>query len=199
METGENGGQKMHTGIIAWLPEIGIAFLLGIGFLIANKYFHFFGGKTESDKLNEAEKTKETASAIELNTTTKLQPIKFSDFSKTGVGTAELKNQFPYTPAQVTDMVTQIYKDKTFLPGTYSDGTNSIAVINSLPSKFSLPLLSIAFNAAYGQDLQTFFKTNLHNDAEATINNSIGLKPDFIKLLPASQALLTKNNQKLIL
>ena len=197
METGEGGGQKMHTGIIAWLPEIGIVFLLGIGFLIANKYFHFFGGKTESDKLNEAEKTKETASAIELNTTTKLQPIKFTDFSKTGIGAAELKNQFPYTPAQVTDMVSNIYKDKSLVG--YSDGTNSIAVINSLPSKFSLPLLSIAFNAAYGQDLQTFFKTNLHNDAEATINNSIGLKPDFIKLLPASQALLTKNNQKLIL
>lgn len=197
MEPGEGNGAKMHTGIIAWLPEIGIVFLLGIGFLIANKYFHFFGGNTESDKLKDAEKTKDTEGAIELNTTTKLQPIKFTDFSKTGVGLAEFKNQYPYTPAQITDMVTQIYKDKSLVG--YSDGSNSIAVINSLPSKFTMPLLSIAFNTAYGQDLQTFFKTNLHDDAEASINRSIGLKPDFVKLLPTSQVLLTKNNQTLTL
>lgn len=197
METEHGSTPKMKTGIIVWLPEIVIVFLLGIGFLIANKYFHFFGGKTESDKLNEAEKTKETAGAIELNTTTKLQPIKISTFLQTGVGAAELKNQFPYTPAQVADMEAKIYSDKSLVG--YSDGSATISVINILPSKFALTMLSQSFSSAYGQDLQTFLKTNLHDAAEATINTSIGLKPDFVKLLPASQALLTKDNQTLTL
>lgn len=192
------GSPNKHR-ILAFLPEIGIGLLVLIILWVVYallKKFHILGS-TESDKLKDAQAVLDTKGAIALNNSAVLQPIKFSEFSKTGVGVAEMHNQFPYTTDAITDMVTKIYSDKPFVG--YSDGTASIGVVNSLPSKFALTNLSIFFVTAYGQDLQTFWKTNLHDNAEAAIQNSLSLKPDFVKLLPASQALLDKNNQKLTL
>ncbi len=191
--------QQTNTGksfnFMLWLKVIGLATIVGLILFLLNK-FGILHGKTEADKLKEAEESKNEQKAIEFKQSDALQPIKITDFLKTGVGSSELKNQFPFTPKQVTDMVTRIYKDKSSVG--YSDGKNTIAIVNSLPSKFAFNRLASSFSDNYS-DLMTWLDSNLHESAIAAIKRSLDLKPEFNKVLPGTQELLTKNKQTLTL
>lgn len=156
-----------------------------------------FKRKTQADKLQDAQDTEDKSKAINLSKSSALKISKISDISKIGMGASEGHNQFPYTPAQVTDMVFDIHNSKTtFGKG---DGSKAIAVINALPSKFAVNNIGLSFQVAYAEDLFSFLKNNVTDAGLAAINDSIAGKPDFVKLLPASQELLKKTNQTLTL
>lgn len=156
-----------------------------------------FKAKTEADKLQEAKDAEDASKAISLSKSEALKISKISDISKIGMGAAEAHNQFPYTPAQETEMVMNIRKSKTTF--TKGDGSNAIAVINALPSKFAVNNIGLSFQVAYGEDLFSFLRNNITDAGLAAINDAIADKPDFVKLLPASEQLLKKRNKTLTL
>ena len=178
-----------------WLKLIGLATIVGLILFLLNK-FGILKTNSEAEKLKDANEAKDEKSAIDFKSSDVLQTIKITDFLKTGVGATEAKNQFPYTPKQVTDMVTRIYKDKSSVG--YSDGKNVIAVVNSLPSKFAFNRLASSFSDNYS-DLMTWMDSNLHEKAIASVKRSMDLKPDFVKVLPATQVFLSKSKQTLTL
>jgi|GEM_PF-2144410 len=181
-----------------WIKVVGIgAVSLSLIIVVVKLYRVFFKPKTEADKLQDAKDAEDKTKAINLSKSTALKISKISDISKVGMGATEAHNQFPYTPAQITDMVQDIYKSKkTFGKG---DGSNAIAVINSLPSKFAVNNIGLSFQVAYSEDLFSFLKNNITDAGLAAINDAIADKPDFVKLLPASTELLKKTNQTLTL
>ena len=156
-----------------------------------------FKAKTQADKLQDVKDAEDKSKAINLSKSTALKISKISDISKVGMGATEGHNQFPFTPAQITEMVQNIYKSKkTFGKG---DGSNAIAVINQLPSKFAVNNIGLSFQVGYSEDLFSFLKSNVTDEGLAAINDAIADKPDFVKLLPASQEFLKKTNQTLTL
>jgi hypothetical protein len=159
--------------------------------------FGLFKGKTEADKLQDKQDTQDKADAITLSKSKALKISGISDFSKLGLGVAEGKNQFPYTPAEVADMVMKIHATKTTF--TKGDGSSAIAAINAMPSKFTVNNIALSFANSYSEDLFAFLKNNITDEGLAAINTSITSKPDFKKILPATQTLLTKYNETLSL
>jgi hypothetical protein len=188
--------QAKNINFMFWLKAIALGALVLSVVGILHK-LGLFKAKTQADKLQDAKDAEDKTKAINLSKSDALKISKISDISKIGMGAAEGHNQFPYTPAQVTDMVMNIYKTKTTF--TKGDGSNAIAVINELPSKFAVNNIGLSFQAAYSQDLFSFLRSNVTDAGLAAINDAIADKPDFVKLLPASQELLKKRNQTLTL
>jgi hypothetical protein len=194
METSLAAPEKKDIHFMFWLKGIVLA---GVAVTIVTVIYKLGFKKSKADKLQEAQDAADKAEAINLSKSNALKISKISDFSKHGMGVAEGHNQFPYTPAQVADMVAAIHKAKTFVG--HGNGSEAIAVINSLPSKFSVNNMGLSFQTAYGEDLFSFLKSNVTDAGLAAINEAIKEKPDFVKLLPASEQLLKKTNQTLTL
>jgi hypothetical protein len=180
---------------LLWAKIIGLAGLAIVIVGIVRKT-GLFKAKTEADKIEDKQTAKEVQESIALGNEKALSVSNINDFSKLGLGTAEYNHQFPYTAAQLTDMENKL-KDDTSLIG-YSNGAETISVISTLPSKFAVSNLAYYFQSRFSLDLYTFWNTKLHNAALAKIEELITAKPDFLPLLPASQALLGKYKEKLI-
>jgi len=177
-----------------WLKGI---LLAGVAISIGAVVYKLAFKKSQADKLQEAQDAADKAEAINLSRSSALKISKISDISKVGMGAAEGHNQFPYTPAQITDMVTAIHKVKTVIGR--GNGSEAIAVINALPSKFAVNNVGLSFQTAYGEDLFSYLKSNVSDAGLAAINEAIKEKPDFVKLLPASEEFLKKTKQTLTL
>jgi hypothetical protein len=185
---------KKDINFMFWLKGIVLA---GVVVTIVTLVYKFGFKKSKADKLQEAQDAADKTEAINLSKSSALKISKISDISKYGMGATEMHNQFPYTPAQVADMVIAIHKVKTIVGR--GNGSEAIAVINSLPSKFSVNNMGLSFQTSYGEDLFSFLKSNVTDAGLAAINEAIKEKPDFVKLLPASEELLKKTNQTLTL
>ncbi|MFI5141091.1 MAG: hypothetical protein ACHQII_01935 [Bacteroidia bacterium] len=194
METSLAAPQTKGISFFSWLKGI---VLVGVAAAIGAVVYKLAFKKSQADKLQEAQDAADKTEAINLSKSSALKISKISDISKVGMGAAEGHNQFPYTPAQVADMVASIHKVKTFVG--HGNGSEAIAVINSLPSKFSVNNMGLSFQAAYGEDLFSFLKSNVSDAGLAAINEAIKEKPDFVKLLPASDEFLKKTKQTLTL
>src|ERR1700757_1647880 len=194
METSLAAPQKKDINFMFWLKGIVLA---GVAISVVTLIYKFGFKKSKADKLQEAQDAADKAEAINLSKSSALKISKISDISKVGMGAAEMHNQFPYTPAQVADMVAAMHKVKTTFGR--GNGSEAIAVINSLPSKFAVNNLGLSFQTSYGEDLFTFLKSNVTDAGLAAINEAIKEKPDFAKLLPASEEFLKKTNQTVTL
>lgn len=199
MET-EHGSTPTKKGVSVRLLVYGGAALLilGVIFLLYQVAKHYgIVGTSEADKLNAANDAENTSEAIALGKSTALKISNINDFASNGLGVAEMTNQYPFTPDQETGMVQQIYGDKTTF--THGNGSGTIAVIEQLHSKFQVSMLALAFSTAYGQDMYSFWKSNINDAGLAAIYSAINGMPDFVPVLSASQGLLNKYNETLTL
>lgn len=184
---------------VAALPEILIGSLI-VGIIIvligAAKKFGLIG-QTEADKLQEEQNKTDRQGTLDLAKQKSMKISALQDFLKAGLGASELHNQYPYSAAEVADMVIKIYKEKPLVG--YASAPKTIAIINTLPSKLAVSSLALSFQTAYSVDMLQFFKDNFKDDSNNVILGSIKDKPDFKDFLPASKEYLKKNNITLIL
>jgi hypothetical protein len=176
---------------------IKIGIIIGVAIFVYFLLRKFGIFKSDAEKIEEKKDTEAKQGAATFEKSTVLEPIKISNFLQMGIGKNELKNQFPYQPSEVVDMVRKIKKDEPVIG--YSKGENTLSVVKSLPSKFAFTRLGLSFNKLYGIDLMTWMKNNLKDVAEADIENTLSLKPDFVTPLKATQDYLTKHNLTLTL
>src|ERR1700752_186431 len=129
METTLIAPQKRDINFMFWLKGIVLA---GVAITVVTLIYKFGFKKSKADKLQEAQDAADKAEAINLSKSNALKISKISDISKVGMGAAEMHNQFPYTPAQVADMVAAMHKVKTTL--VRGNGIKAIAGLTWLLS-----------------------------------------------------------------
>jgi len=179
---------------ILLLEALGVIVVLWIVYAIMKK-LHLIGS-SEADKIHDAQDKQNAIDAGTLDASSALKTISIANFSKTGVGPSELKNQNPISAKQMADYAIQIYDSKGVFHDTESKVIGAIA---AMPNKFSVSVLSSAFNTAYGRDLLEYLKTFMNDEQLASVARSIKDKPDFSRFLTATTKYLKDNKLTLTL